>query len=665
MALVQEPHASRWQNATSYTAKVIKTYSEDFGMYIYPKMIVADARDGMEYPMLTLDGGQDPEYRGLLAHEIGHNWFFGMVGNNETYRAALDEGFTQFITSWALERIDGKYIIQSPPKSPYVEKHLRPTVSRNIRVYNTYINDAARASDATVNTHSDEFDGGLAHEGGYRQVYYKTATMLYNLQYVLGDSLFLASMQHYFNQWKVCHPYLEDFRSSIINFSHVDLNWFFDQWMETTKTIDYKFVEIEKENEPNEYSVEFKRIGAMQMPIDFSVYTDSAEYKFHIPNNWFVKKTAATVLPRWIGWGKVKPKYEAKINVPGKITNVVIDPSERLADVNMLNNSKKIPVRMEFDSKIYNTSDWTAYEIFYRPELWYNGYDGLKLGWHVNGNYLNNHHIFDATLWLNTGLAQANIPKEVYFNKYDNLNFRVNYRTATDKFMKGSSIYLSAKALDGLNAYEFGFDRNDKSEKNKVYMFFKSMYRMNEHTLNYLLLPGEWGIEKYNNTINLGIEHTYSYGFGEGSINLNTRSSALESSYDYTLVSLTAINKNILANKVNFNTRTYIQYGTGSNWASESSLFLAGASPEELMDNKYTRSQGFFAPSMASIGTEPNNFQYGGGLNLRGYAGYLAPEVDKQGNLVMSYKGSSGAAINAELEFSDLINFKPKLFRNG
>lgn len=107
-----------------------------------------------------------------------------------------------------------------------------------------------------------------------------------------------------------------------------------------------------------------------------------------------------------------------------------------------------------------------------------------------------------------------------------------------------------------------------------------------------------------------------------------------------------------------------MQYGTGANWANESSLFLAGANPEEMMDNKFTRSQGFFSPSMASYGAGMNNFQYGGGLNLRGYAGYLAPEIDANGNLVMTYKGSSGAAVNAELEFTDLVNFKPKWFRN-
>jgi len=115
IAMAQEPHAAKWQNAADYCAKVIRSHSTNFGMYAYPKMVVADARDGMEYPMLTLDSGNEPNYRGLFTHEIGHNWFFGMVGNNETYRAMLDEGFTQFLTAWALEHIDGDTLVTDGP----------------------------------------------------------------------------------------------------------------------------------------------------------------------------------------------------------------------------------------------------------------------------------------------------------------------------------------------------------------------------------------------------------------------------------------------------------------------------------------------------------------------------------------------------------------------
>ena len=69
--------------------------------------------------------------------------------------------------------------------------------------------------------------------------------------------------------------------------------------------------------------------------------------------------------------------------------------------------------------------------------------------------------------------------------------------------MKGSSFYFSAKALDGLNGYTVGFDRKDIKGKNKVYMYFKSMYRKGLNDLPYLLLPKEWTANQLNNTINL------------------------------------------------------------------------------------------------------------------------------------------------------------------
>ena len=85
ISMVQEPHASKWQrNAAQFSADVSSCFLRRHGSSAYHEIIVADARDGMEYPMITtLDGGKDPSYRGLLAHEIGHQWFYAMVGTRD------------------------------------------------------------------------------------------------------------------------------------------------------------------------------------------------------------------------------------------------------------------------------------------------------------------------------------------------------------------------------------------------------------------------------------------------------------------------------------------------------------------------------------------------------------------------------------------------------
>ena len=687
IALAQESHAIGWQNAAEYTAKIIQTFSDDIGNYVYNKMIVADARDGMEYPMLTLDGGADPEYRGLLVHEVGHNWFYGQVGNNETYRAALDEGFTQFLTVWGLERLEGDTLPEEKtPEKGYAGMFRKPAMSRDRSGFRWYVDDALRHKDPPINTHSDGFGGALEHGGGYRHVYYKTATMLYNLQYVLGEELFLKAMKNYFNQWKICHPYFEDFRNSIISYSGVDLNWFFDEWFETTKRIDYgvKCIKrdrsLEEKSEPgaaldstktkskDNYIVTFKRKDRMQMPLDFQVIAnDGNKYNYHIPNEWFVKKTDATVLPRWIGWDKLQPTYEAKVKIPSGIKEVLIDTSGRLADVNKLDNRSICPPSIEFDSRIWNYPSRDHYEMFTRPDLWYNGYDGLKAGFHLHGGYMDYLHTFDANFWFNGGVGQQDLFSETTKDEFDRISYRVEYQNPMDKFILGSTVFGAAKYLEGMQGYKIGFDKKSNSDKSRVYVFFKSMYRSNFSSLNYLLFPEEWNYGKYNNSMNVGLDHQYEYFNGTGEINVNIRSSAIYSDYDYSNISLSAINNNYIG-KLNFRTRVFAQYGLGKSWAPESQLFFAGANPEALMENKFTRSVGFFPSEWMGYGTNTNHFQMGGGLNMRGYAGYLIPQEivrDGKGDLQLVYKGTSGAALNTEVEFNKLIPFNPRFLHHA
>jgi aminopeptidase N len=663
VALAQEANARGWQTAPEFIAKVIKVYSEDFGMYAYPKIIAADARDGMEYPMLTLDGGTEPGYHYVIAHEIGHNWFFGMVGNNETYRAALDEGFTQFLTAWSIEKIDGSIPEYSKKRgNKYADKFNEPLTVREARAYHTYLTETIRDRDGFLNTHSDGFSGALGHEGGYRMVYYKTATMLYNLQYVLGDELFLAAMKNYFHQWKFCHPYFEDFRNSIIHYTHTDLNWFFDQWLETDKKIDYG-IQCVRKLKGDEYEITFKRKERMQMPLDFTVITpDNRRVNYHIPNTNFVKDTDATVLPKWLGWDKLNPAYTTTIKAPSGIENIVIDESKRLADINMLNNSWKTPWQLKFDSKIYNAPDPYHYNFYGRPDLWYNNYDGFKAGVHVNGNYFNYSHFVDFYFWLNTGILQRNVSKEADINGYDGASFSLKYSTPTEKFIRRSALFINAKNLDGLEQYSGGMNFKSRKENNSISVSFTSLYRRGLNALEYLLYDNEWRSSRYNNYLSVSLEHEYDYTRGNGDIILSLRTSSIGSVYDYSYLTLNVINKNQLG-KFDLRTRVFGQFATGENFADENALYLSGTSPEGLMNDKFTRSRAYVPVDWLGYGINTNHFQQGGGLNLRGYAGYLVPETDEDGAMRFAYKGTTGFSFSAELDFEKLFAMAPSFTR--
>ena len=660
IAVADESHASKWQTAPEITANIIDIYSKKIGLYAYPKIVVADASSGMEYPMLTMDSGTDPDYAYIFSHEVGHNWFYGMVGNNETYRAMLDEGFTQYLTVYALEKLQQKGIIESPSTSEYINhfQKKRPLVDRF--AYLRYLRHAIKTEGATINTHSDMFDTKSPYSEEYRQVYYKCATMLFNLEYVLGEALFDKALKDYFEKWKFCHPYDEDFRASVMNSTKTDLNWFFDEFIETTKVIDYQVKSLKKAKEKDTYLIHFKRLGQMQMPIDFTV-TDKKDslLSFYIPNTDFVKKTSATILPKWYGWLNFNRDYTAKVVSHHGIKNVTIDRSQRLAVVYAPDNSLKRQVKYSFDYLINNIEDIHNYDFYYRPDLWWNGVDGLKPGINLNGNYMKQYHVFDFYGWFNSRLLQT-----VSDVKPQLFSFYLDYNTPVFRSSKKSKIFINALNSEGFNDYAVKLQYNFRPETDFVYGEVKSLFSTKNAENKYLIYPNDWEKNdklKLNNTLSIGYTHLYTNNNREGSFDLKTTTSFLLSPYDFSKLSLTFIN-NEKVDILKFRTRLMMQWATGKQIPSESMLYLAGASPEEIIDNKFTRSVGFVPANWGDFGPNTNHFQAGGGLNVRGYAGYLVAQENKDGAIVPVYKGHSGASVNSELEFDGIFNIKaPKL----
>jgi len=676
VAICQEPHAGRWQNASDYITKIIKTFSTDIGMYCYPKIVAADARDGMEYPMITLDGGAEPGYRSLFTHEIGHNWFYGQVGSNETYRAAMDEGFTQFLTAWGLRAIDGDMPYGGKPKSKYRRHFMEATPVIDGVLLNRYTQSALNQTELPLNTHSDDFHSALGQGGGYGTVYFKTASMLYNLQYTLGDSLFKETLHHYFEQWKFAHPYFEDFRASVIQFTHWDLAWFFDEWFETTKTLDYSIGGIHKIHGTDSFAIKFHRIGEMQMPIDFTVTAkDGTKSSYYIPNTWYEKQTPATTLPKWYGWGKLDPEYTAYVQAPSGIKDVQIDTTYRLADRDMVDNYKNKglftraeAIKVKLDGGLNPPMDRRNYRLYIRPDLWWNPIDGVKAGVHFEGDYLFTLYKIDATVWWNTHALQENAYKPVdgegTYYRYDPVNYSFNYSSPITRSMPKLQLLVNSRYLDGLWYHKGGFNwlANDN---NSIQLSAQTMWRPSGYDYDYLIDPQDWSSNpaQPNSSLNAAWTHHYNYFNGNGHYTFSVRSPLLTNAFDYSYAQLEAVNDNYIG-KLEVRTRVFGRYGMGSKIPYESALYMAGASPEEEMENKYTQSVGFIPTDWEGTSRyDVNHFEMGGGLGLRGYAGYFSPD-ERNGVLLEGYKGRSGAAANMEIDFENYMPWHPKHLGN-
>lgn len=670
IALAQEQHASGWQQSAAYTKNVIRIYSEDFGSYDWPKIIVADAKDGMEYPMLTLDGGTYPQHQSLLAHEVGHMWFYGMLGNNETYRAFLDEGFTQFLTVWSMDKMLGKKRARFYP-GKFVSRHLDSSDTRYENLYYPYLMHATEGFDEPLNTHSSAFNGALRHSGNYGLVYYKTGVMLYNLMYVLGEDLFLKAMKHYVEKWKFAHPYPEDFREAIIEYTQADLNWFFDQWLETAKNIDYAIDKVNEGKEEGTYEIKFTRKGRMQMPLDFVVVNEQGiASKFHIPNTWFVKNTDAAVLPKWYGWDLLQPNYIAKVKIDGKLKYVEIDPEHLLADIDLSNNKKGDGgiCSWEFDHRVPNVSPWDKAKNFWRPDVWYNSYDGLQLGAHAEGSYMNKHS-YSISAWYNSRLLQGGGYGDL---KNSNQPFAINFthRNNTRQLWNNSQLYEYGSYNTGLVRAGLGFEKTFRKQDNRnprySKIFIEAKYLINNHRIQqYLLYPDSWGTavthldqnSYVNASINTGYTKNYVYKNGAGELSFTARVPSFLADYNYSFLSMNSINK-VNYKKLEIRSRVFAQWIFGNVIPYESALYLAGANPEQMVENKYTRARAFVPTDWLGYGADINHFHAGGGLNLRGYAGYLAPELSQGVNF--TNRGRGGASWNVEIDFDKYLSIPAK-----
>lgn len=250
----------------NYVNEGIEHYSEKVGNYPYSHATAVigplKSGGGMEYPMVTILASTD---RTTVVHEVGHNWFYGIIGTNERAHPWMDESINTYY-----ENRHSSTKRYSSREKDYLNKYTaQERFSDGLSI--VYANAIARNTEQAVNLHSEDYTS--SNYGGI--IYGKGAYMFSLLQQHLGDSVFDAAMHHFYEQWKYKHPLPGDFQSSIQEFTGDSLNWFFTDLLTTTASYDYKISKIKfKNNSPEElakgngnYMVKIKNTGKVAAPL--------------------------------------------------------------------------------------------------------------------------------------------------------------------------------------------------------------------------------------------------------------------------------------------------------------------------------------------------------------------------------------------------------------
>ncbi len=318
---------STWKKLQPKTAELMEFFNKRLGEYPYKQYTVAQGGDGgMEYAMMTLITG-NRSYESLLgvtAHELAHSWFQHVLATNEMKYEWMDEGFTTYISTLAVEEMLNK-------------KSLFPFSSS----YDNYFYLVSSGKEEPQQTNANRYIYNMAYE---ISAYSKGAIFLAQLGYIIGESKLNKTLKSYFEEFKFKHPTPNDFRRVAERISGIQLKWYLTDWTQTTNTIDYAIKSIDDNSENT--NIRLKRVGNMPMPLDVLVkFEDGSTSVYYIPIPLMRGEKESPYKLDWVvleDWAWAYSEYQIEINkAKGKVSEVLIDPSFFMADVNRENNYLK------------------------------------------------------------------------------------------------------------------------------------------------------------------------------------------------------------------------------------------------------------------------------------------------------------------------------------
>ena len=426
--------ANLWKNSIEYMHDAVYFYSLWNGDYPYKHCSAVDgtiaAGGGMEYPNVTVIGesGNAKFLEVVIMHEVGHNWFYGMLGSNERDHPWLDEGINSFneLRYMRLKYPEYNMLNDNLPKFITKTLDLENYTNKQMMGESMYFMNAWTGKDQPIELQSEKYTN--MNYGGI--VYSKTAIVFDYLMAYLGEEMMDKCMQTYFERWKFKHPQPQDLRVVFEEVSGKNLAWFFDDVIKTTKQLDYAITGMKKE--ATNLLLKLENTGEINGPVIVSGVKDGK-----------------SINPLWVeGFNgkKIVPYFN------GDYDHIRIDYNGDMPETNRNNNIlrtkgifRKIePLKAQIIGSLYHPEKT---QIFFSPIMNYNICNKHSYGLKIFNQFL-----------PKAGFAYKISP--LFSNGTKDLSGEINLSfTKYSQVTKFNSIKLSVDARQYLYDYEKEYTR--------------------------------------------------------------------------------------------------------------------------------------------------------------------------------------------------------------
>jgi aminopeptidase N len=663
VVLVKEPNASKWQQTPDLIGFLLQWYSLKFGKYPYPKLLVVDAAEGFECGMTALVGGQYPYHVPLIAHELAHQWYQGAVGNNERRYPFMDEGFAEFMTIKALAQLTGGDEQARSHKNAFIKRFLRPYSHSFGRIYYPYLQFFWNGFDKPLKTFASDYHAGIGHEGGYGLAYQKGTLMLLQLEMMLGEQRFWDMMRSYFEKFCFKNPYPEDFWKHVSEHTPNDWTWFFEQWFESEKYLDYSIKKFRRDKNaltPFSYQIELERRGTGQSAFFLQATGVSGKkYTYFVPNSYEGFGAKVEHLPVWYGFGeKLNKTYSVRLSFPEKIMQTELDPDGVLPDVRRDNNlwrKRFLPEYRLYRPHANPPAHKRSEHLFY-PDFWFNRMDGIQAGVHLRGNYLEDVWQYRTSIWVNTRfLAAENLAALPFWLPFS-FKFSASGKASSDlpRLHYYFENQLNANIYDQRAGVSYKFARYNLSQANYAVLSLGHKLLSSPVKNAYALQPALWSGKRHS-VLEIVLQNFFGRGVVKSVWKNELRTPFLASETQYSFWQ-SDWKTRIGGKKIQWSFRMAGRVGFGEQ-VPESGIYLYGDNPEGMATSRLTRARITMNEGEFRFADRLLPYHQGGGLNVRGFTGYSFWREEG------IFWGQSGAAFNSELDFADLVKLKPKFFK--